>query len=88
MLGSPSMTPSCRPTIPAPIDSIPSLRETVESNIVRTCDANAAERMIALIEKGRSEGNSVGGVSEWVVRGVPPGATPYAREASTSATVM
>lgn len=60
-------------TIPAPIDSIPSLRETVESNIVRTCDAKAAERMIALIEKVRSEGNSVGGVIECVVRGVPAG---------------
>jgi chorismate synthase len=47
--------------------------EHIESNIVRTCDAEAAERMIVLIEKVRSEGNSVGGVIECVVRGVPPG---------------
>jgi chorismate synthase len=47
--------------------------EHIESNIVRTCDAEAAERMIELIEKVRSEGNSVGGVVECVVRGVPPG---------------
>ena len=45
----------------------------IESNIVRTCDPVAAEQMIALIEKIRSEGNSVGGVIECVVRGVPPG---------------
>ena len=48
-------------------------REVVESNIVRTGDPLAAERMIALIEKVRSEGNSVGGVVECVVRGVPKG---------------
>jgi hypothetical protein len=45
----------------------------IESNIVRTCDPVAAEKMIELIEKIRSEGNSVGGVIECVVRGVPPG---------------
>lgn len=47
--------------------------EGIESNIVRTCDPEAAERMIELIEKVRSEGNSVGGVVECVVRGVPAG---------------
>lgn len=47
--------------------------ENIESNIVRTCDPEAAERMIELIEKVRSEGNSVGGVVECVVRGVPTG---------------
>lgn len=47
--------------------------EHIESNIVRTCDAAAAVRMIELIEKVRSEGNSVGGVVECVVRGVPAG---------------
>ncbi len=45
----------------------------IESNIVRTCDPDAAEKMIALIEQMRSEGNSVGGVIECVVRGVPVG---------------
>jgi chorismate synthase len=47
--------------------------EHIESNIVRTCDPEAAERMIQLIETVRSEGNSVGGVVECIVRGVPPG---------------
>lgn len=47
--------------------------ELIESNIVRTCDPEAAEKMIELIETVRSQGNSVGGVVECVVRGVPPG---------------
>ncbi|HRJ10988.1 MAG TPA: chorismate synthase [Prosthecobacter sp.] len=47
--------------------------EVIESNIVRTCDPAAAEQMIVLIEAMRSEGNSVGGVIECVVRGVPAG---------------
>lgn len=45
----------------------------IESNIVRTCDPEAAERMIELIESVRTQGNSVGGVIECVVRGVPAG---------------
>lgn len=47
--------------------------DLIESNIVRTCDPVAAEKMIELIEAMRREGNSVGGVIECVVRGVPPG---------------
>jgi chorismate synthase len=45
----------------------------IESNLVRTCDPAAAKKMVALIEKMRKEGNSVGGVIECVVRGVQPG---------------
>lgn len=45
----------------------------VESNIVRTGDPAAVEPMIELIKAMRSEGNSVGGVVECAVRGVPPG---------------
>jgi len=47
--------------------------EVIESNIVRTCDPAAAEQMIALNGGMRSEGNSIGGVIECVVRGVPAG---------------
>lgn len=47
--------------------------ETVESNIVRTGDPAAVEPMIELIKAMRSEGNSVGGVVECVLRGVPAG---------------
>jgi len=51
------------------------MRDAVESNIVRTCDAVAAEQMIALIEKVRSEGNSVGGVDR--VRGARCASRPW-----------
>src|SRR5271170_2359323 len=45
----------------------------VESNIVRCPDANAAIKMIRLIEKMRREGNTVGGIVEGIARGVPAG---------------
>ena len=47
--------------------------EQVESNIVRTADAAMVDPMIELITQIRTEGNSVGGVIECVVRGVPAG---------------
>jgi len=45
----------------------------VERSIVRCPEPEAAARMIDLIKTMRKEGNSVGGVIECVVRGVPPG---------------
>ena len=45
----------------------------VESNIVRCPDADAAGKMIELIDAVRRRGDSVGGVVECVARGVPPG---------------
>jgi len=45
----------------------------IESNIVRCPDAAAAEKMIRLIEKMRSAGDTVGGIVECVARGVPAG---------------
>lgn len=45
----------------------------IESNIVRTGDPLAAEKMIERIKEVRSEGNSVGGVVECVVRQTPVG---------------
>lgn len=47
--------------------------EDVESNIVRTGDLSIVEPMIDLIKKVRSEGNSVGGIIECVIRNVPAG---------------
>ncbi|MEA3208920.1 MAG: chorismate synthase [Chthoniobacter sp.] len=47
--------------------------EEVEANIVRCPDAAMAVRMIEFIKAVRSEGDSVGGVIECVIRGVPPG---------------
>lgn len=47
--------------------------EHIEANIVRCPDQATAEKMIALIEKVRDEGDSVGGIIRGVVRNVPPG---------------
>lgn len=45
----------------------------IESNIIRCPDQAAAEKMIALVEKVRDEGDSVGGVIKGIIRGVPAG---------------
>ncbi len=45
----------------------------VESNIVRCPDRATADKMIQLIEKMRSAGDTVGGIVEGIARGVPPG---------------
>jgi chorismate synthase len=45
----------------------------IERNIVRCPDTAAAEKMVSLIEKVRSQGDSVGGIIECLIRGAPPG---------------
>src|SRR5437667_1482358 len=47
--------------------------EQVEATPVRCPDPAAAARMIALIEEVRKDQDSIGGVSELVATGVPPG---------------
>lgn len=47
--------------------------QDVESNIIRCPDQKSAEKMIALVEKVKSEGDSVGGVVRGVIRNVPVG---------------
>lgn len=56
----------------AELQEFPSL-ELVEANAVRCPDAAAAARMIEHIKQVRSEGDSVGGVIECRIRGVPVG---------------
>jgi len=57
----------------APVDLSAVTNAQVEANIVRCPDAAMAEKMIEYIKSIRSEGDSVGGVIECVLRGVPPG---------------
>ena len=45
----------------------------IEKNIVRCPDPAAVKKMLSLIEQVRNEGDSVGGIIECVVRGIPPG---------------
>ena len=59
--------------IEASVDPATVTAREVESNIVRCPDAMAAQSMIDLIKKVRAEGDSVGGVIECVIRGLPPG---------------
>jgi chorismate synthase len=59
--------------IQAEVDANTITRKTVESNIVRTGDPAVAEEMISHIKSIRSDGNSVGGVIECVIRNCPPG---------------
>jgi chorismate synthase len=47
--------------------------EMIESNIVRCPDKDAAGKMISLIEKVKSEGDSVGGIIRGVIRNTPAG---------------
>lgn len=57
----------------ARVDQAKVQRPDVDANIVRCPDPQAAEKMIALIEQVRGEGDSVGGTIECVARGVPAG---------------
>lgn len=57
----------------AEVDPSSVTSDQVESNIARCPDAGVAERMIALIEAARKDGDSLGGVVECVARGVPTG---------------
>ncbi len=59
--------------ITATVDPDTVRREVIEGNIVRTGDPAAVAPMTALIKEMRAEGNSVGGVVEAVIRGVPAG---------------
>jgi chorismate synthase len=59
--------------ITARIDRSAVKMKEVEGTAVRCPDAMAARKMELLIGKVRDEGDSVGGVIECVVRGIPPG---------------
>ncbi len=49
------------------------IRENIEKTPVRCADPVAAEKMLAKVQEGRSEGDSIGGVVEIIAKGVPAG---------------
>ena len=59
--------------IDAPVEPEQIRKALVEDNIVRAGDPEAVEAMVDLVKSMRSEGNSVGGVVECVVRNCPVG---------------
>lgn len=59
--------------IEACVDPLTITADTIESNLVRTGDPAIAPTMIERIKAIRSDGNSVGGVIECVIRNCPPG---------------
>ncbi|MEP6936910.1 MAG: chorismate synthase [Chthoniobacterales bacterium] len=59
--------------ISAIVDSTAVMRPQVELSIVRCPDTSAAEKMMEVIRRARSEGDSLGGVIECVARGLPAG---------------
>ena len=57
----------------ATVDAAAVTRRDVDANIVRCPDAAVADQMIALIDRARADGDSLGGVVEAVARHVPAG---------------
>lgn len=57
----------------APIDPGTVTLEQVESSMVRCPDPDYAEKMVALIDQIRAEGDSIGGMVECVAHNVPSG---------------
>ena len=59
--------------ITASIDRAAVKLEDVERSLVRCPDSAASEKMVALIESTRSDGDSLGGLIECIVRNTPAG---------------
>ena len=59
--------------IAAGVDGGTVTREQVEASLVRCPDEIASDKMIQAIEQAQAEGDSLGGIIECVIRGVPPG---------------
>ena len=59
--------------IEAEIDADKVNAKSVDSNIVRCPDKNAADKMIELVHSAKANGDSVGGIIECVVRNIPAG---------------
>lgn len=53
--------------------TIDELRSAAEASEVRCADPQASEQMIAQIEEAKKKGDTVGGIYEVMVTGVPPG---------------
>ncbi len=61
--------------VPAPAGSVPSPDDVaaLDADPVRCLDAAASEKMVAAIDQAHKDGDTLGGVVEVVVHGLPPG---------------
>ncbi|MEO6970988.1 MAG: chorismate synthase [Chthoniobacterales bacterium] len=59
--------------IAATVDANRVTREEVEANAMRCPDPVAAKKMMQAIEQAKADGDSLGGILEGVIRGLPPG---------------
>lgn len=60
-------------TLRTEIDPKSITRKQIESNMIRCPDKKVAEKMIALIESIKKEGDSIGGIIKGIIRNVPIG---------------
>ncbi|KHD85774.1 chorismate synthase [Heyndrickxia ginsengihumi] len=58
-------------------DSIEELKEKVENSPVRCFDAAAAQKMMEAIDTAKKNGDSIGGIVEVIVEGMPAGVGSY-----------
>jgi chorismate synthase len=73
LLQAPQSPQMPQPQQSSPFSPLSLTREMIDATPVRCPDLDAAALMIAAIEEARREGDSLGGVIECVVRGVPAG---------------
>jgi chorismate synthase len=61
--------------VPAPAGVVPTVEdvEALDADPVRCLDSAASEKMVAAIDQAHSDGDTLGGVVEVVVHGLPPG---------------
>lgn len=59
--------------VKAAVKELQDIKKTVDNNILSCADQEAAEKMMEMIEKAQSEGDSVGGIIECFALNVPAG---------------
>lgn len=57
--------------------SLAELKEKTENSPVRCLDENAAQQMMKAIDEAKEKGDSIGGIVEVIVEGMPPGVGSY-----------
>ncbi len=58
-------------------ESLQKLKEITENSPVRCLDAEAEQKMMKAIDDAKEQGDSIGGVVEVIVEGMPPGVGSY-----------